>query len=444
MKKQAHIAIIGNGIAGITAARHIRKRSAAAITVISGESEHFFSRTALMYIYMGHMQFAHTKPYEDSFWKKNNIQLLKKWVKGIDFEKKHLTFDDQSQMRYDTLILATGSVPNFFGWPGQDLEGVQGLFSLQDLEKMEAATPRIRRAIIVGGGLIGVEMAEMLLSRNISVTFLVREQAFWDNVLPREEAELVTRHILKHGVDLQLGTELKAILGDEEGKARAVETSKGETLACEFVGLTVGVRPQTDFLKDSTLALNRGILVDEYLATNQPDVYAIGDCAELKNPLPGRRAIEPVWYTGRMMGETVARTVTGAKTAYNPGIWFNSAKFFDIEYQTYGTVANKLQPGESTFYWEHPQGKKCLRIVFDTQTQVCLGVNVFGIRLRHEVFDRWLREKQPVQFVVENLATALFDPEFFRDPVAGIQAKFRQAYPGLAVPKPRPKRFFLW
>ena len=134
MKK---VVIIGNGISGITAARHIRKMSDHEITVISAETDHFFSRTALMYIYMGHMKYENTKPYEDWFWEKNRINLVRKFVKEVDSDNKRLIYDDGGNIEYDFLILAVGSKSNKFGWPGQDLEGVQGLYSYQDLEIME-------------------------------------------------------------------------------------------------------------------------------------------------------------------------------------------------------------------------------------------------------------------------------------------------------------------
>src|SRR5690606_14101393 len=112
---------------------------------------------------------------------------------------------------------------------------VQGLYSLQDLELMEANTRNIQKAVVVGGGLIGIEMAEMLKRRKIQVTFLVREKGFWDMVLPKEEAELVGRHILEHDVDLRLETELKEIVGDSAGKVDAVITQQGEIIDCDFV-----------------------------------------------------------------------------------------------------------------------------------------------------------------------------------------------------------------
>lgn len=408
-----HIVIIGNGIAGITAARHIRKKNSNQITVISAETEHFFSRTALMYIYMGHMKFEHTKPYEDWFWEKNKIDLVNGYVEKIVSAEKKLQLKNGEVIHYDVLIVASGSRSNKFGWPGQDLKGVQGLYSYSDLELMEECTRDIQHAVIVGGGLIGVEMAEMLRSRNIGVTFLVREKVFWNNVLPRQEADLITSHIREHHVDLKLDAELAEIHSDEAGSVKSVTTKNGEIIECQFVGLTVGVSPNIDFLADSGIHTKRGVLVNEFLQTNIEDVYAIGDCVERTYELPGRKTIEQVWYTGRMMGEVVAQTICKTKTKYEPGPWFNSAKFFDIEYQTYGNVGNELRENENEFYWEHVSGKKCVHVIWDKTTNQFLGINTFGIRMRHEKFDQWLREKKDIHYVMSHLSEANFDPEFF-------------------------------
>ena len=419
-----HVAIIGNGISGVTAARHIRKNSDFKITIISAETDYFFSRTALMYVYMGHMKFKHTQPYEPWFWKKNRIELKKGYVQNIDFDNKTLQFAGGDSLQYDKLILATGSKPNKFGWKGQDLDGVGGLFSKQDLDKMEQFTKGIKRGVIVGGGLIGVEMAEMLLSRNIPVTFLVREDRFWGNVLPKEEGDLIKRHMEEHHVDLRLNTELDEIIDDGNGRAKAIKTKSGEIIECGWVGLTAGVSPNINFLKELKLETNRGILVDRNLQTNIPDVFAIGDCAEFKNPVEGRRPIEQVWYTGRIMGETVAQTITGNPSEYKPGHWFNSAKFFDIEYQTYGWVFPQLKEGQKDFYWEHSKGKMCMHFVYEEASRKFVGINTFGIRLRHNVFDGWLNESVAIEHVLEHLKDANFDPEFYIQYENEIVAKF--------------------
>ncbi len=420
------VVIIGNGIAGVTAARHIRKNSDDEILIISAETEFFFSRTALMYVYMGHMRFEDIKPYEDWFWKKNRIDLMFDYVQSIDFEQKQLDLKKGQSVSYDKLILAVGSKPNKFGWPGQDLKGVQGLYTYQDLEEVEENSKNARNAVIVGGGLIGVELAEMFISRGIAVTFLVREGRFWGNVLPKEEGELITRHIREHHVDLRLNTELDEIIDDGNGQVKEIRTKDGEVIPCQIVGLTAGVSPNVEFLRGSNLKVDRGIVVNAYMETNMPDVYAIGDCAQFDNPVDGRRPVEQVWYTGRIMGETVAQNIAGNRKAYEPGPWFNSAKFFDIEYQTYGWVLAQLQENETDFYWEHENGKIALHVVWDQTTKEFKGVNVFGIRLRHELFDNWLKNRASIEEVMANLKTANFDPEFYTHYEEAILNQFNE------------------
>ena len=427
-----HIVIIGNGISGVTAARHIRKNSDKKITLVSAENKYFFSRTALMYVYMGHLTFKHTQPYENWFWDKNSIDLKEGFVNKIHTETKTLEFKDSSSLSYDKLIIATGSKPNKFGWPGQDLGGVMGMYHKQDLENLEKHAPNrevCKRAVIVGGGLIGIELAEMLRSRKIPVTFLVREASFWNGVLPAQESKMINNHIKEHHIDLRLNTNLKEIKADENGNVKSIIIEEtGEEIFCNVVGLTAGVTPNINFIKDSGILLGRGVKVNRYLETNIADIYAIGDCAEQHEAIGQRRNIEAVWYTGRMMGETLAQTICGNKTEYKPGHWFNSAKFLDIEYQTYGWVFSERskKENEAYFQWQHPNDFKCITISYDKNTRKFLGINTFGIRMRHEIFDTWLTENKSIEFVLEYLTDANFDPEFYKLHEAEILAKFNQ------------------
>ncbi|MEM9361720.1 MAG: FAD-dependent oxidoreductase [Bacteroidota bacterium] len=443
------IVIIGNGIAGVSAARHIRKLSDKRIVIVSAETEYFFSRTALMYVYMGHMKFENIQPYEDWFWKKNRIELVNAFVSKVDVANKTLILEGARSLQYDKLILATGSKPNKFGWPGQDLHGVQGLYSKQDLDLLEVNAPNnkvCKRAVIVGGGLIGIEMAEMLRSRDIPVTFLVRETSFWNGVLPAGESAMINEHIFEHHIDLRLATNLKEIVPDENGKVKSIIVAEtDEEIPCDVVGLTAGVAPNIEFLRESGIELGRGIKVNRYLETNIPDIYAIGDCAEQHEAIGNRRPIEAVWYTGRMMGETVAQTICGNRLQYKPGHWFNSAKFLDIEYQTYGWVFSERgkKDYEAHFHWRHPKEKICITMAYHKESNLFLGLNTFGIRMRHEIFDRWLSQGKDANYVIQHLIDANFDPEFFKHHETAILAAYNKERNTALKPKKKSlKRIF--
>ncbi len=404
-----HIVIIGNGITGITAARFIRKLSDHRITVVSSETDHFYARTSLMYIYMGHMRYQETKPYEDHFWSKNKINLVRGYASHIDPELKVVRIADGNDIAYDALLLATGSQSNRFGWPGQDLIGVQGLYGMQDLALMERNTQGISHSVVVGGGLIGIEMAEMLHSRHIPVTFLVRENSYMDYLLPKEESDLINREIYEHGIDLRLNTELRSIHGSKT--VESIETSNDEQIECQFVGLTAGVHPNIDLAKASGIETNRGVVVNECFETNVPDIYAAGDCAEFNTDGIGSRRIEQLWYTGRAHGKVVARTLCGDRTPYHRGIFFNSAKFFTIEYQTYGDIP--AQP-ESHIRSQLFEGKKkLLRINSDRNTGKVLGFNAMGLRMRQDQCEAWIRRGTSVKEVLASLGKARFDAEFY-------------------------------
>jgi NADPH-dependent 2,4-dienoyl-CoA reductase/sulfur reductase-like enzyme len=421
-----HVAILGNGVTGVSAALKLRAlRPDWRITIVSGESTYHYSRPALMYIFMGHMRYEETKPFEDSFWAEQRLDLARAWVTRIDTDAKRLELHEKPALDYDKLLIATGSQSNKFGWPGQDLEGVQGLWGLQDLRRLYENAGRTKRAVIVGGGLIGIELAEMVHSRGIHVTFLVRERSYWNNILPAEESDMINREIRAHGMDLMLETELDHILDDGQGRCRAVATKDGRELDAQLVCLTAGVSPNVSVLEGSAIETGRGVLVDGTLQTNVPDVFAAGDCAEIRMEGQERNTIQQVWYSGKMQGEHAARGLAGEATGeYDPGIWFNSAKFLDLEYHTYGLV-NRNVPGEKNLYWEHPSGKHAVRIVYTEDGVV--GLNTMGLRWRHEVCERWLRDRLPLREVVERIDEPYFEPELFRRHEPAIRRAFAGA-----------------
>ena len=371
-----------------------------------------------MYIYMGHMGYAQTKPYPDSFWADNRIELIRGWVSLVEASTRTLRFEGGRTLRYDQLLIATGSRPNRFDWPGQELQRVSGMYSLQDLARLEAASPSLRRGAVVGGGLIGVELAEMMHSRGIGVTMLVRESSYWNGGLPAEESRIVTEVIREQGIDLRLSTELVQIEADDHGRACAVLDSTGSRTEVGFVGLCAGVSPNVAFLEGSGIEVGRGVRVDCQLRSSTAHVFAAGDCAEVVRSTDQAGQVVAVWYTGRKMGETVAANILGQEQRYEPGVWFNSAKFFDLEYQVYGEVPAETAGVEpdtapsSSLFWMADDRRHSVRIVHRNGRVV--GFSLLGIRYRHRVCERWIEEQRSIDEVLAQLKDAHFDPELQR------------------------------
>jgi NADPH-dependent 2,4-dienoyl-CoA reductase/sulfur reductase-like enzyme len=418
-------AIIGNGVAGITAAFTLRARDARAdLTVISGESEYFFSRTALMYSYMDRMEFRALEPYERKAYEVQRIRRIHDWVE--DFNPGSLRLRSGATVTFDKLLLATGSVPNTIDWEGlhQVRKGMVHFVSKQDLETCEALTPTTKRAVVVGGGLIGIELVECLRHHGVDVTFLIREPWYWPIALDQEEAAIIAEHIRSHGVDLRLEEQVASVESGPDGRVSAIRTTQGERIECQMLGVTAGVRPAVDWLRrvSTPPELGRGIIVNPGFATSLPGVWAAGDCAEIRRP-GADPLIEQIWYSAKRQGELAARAMLGDPVDYRPPVFFNSSKFFEIEYTTVGVVT-KAPSDARQFYFRLPGPHASVRIVANARGEV-IGCNMLGSRWNHTVLERWILERQSLPYVVDHLQQAQFDVEFGRADVRGLQAAFR-------------------
>lgn len=410
---EMHIVIIGNGISGVSVAKSLREYSDAEITIVSSESISFFSRPALMYVFMGKMRFKDILPFSPDYWEKNNINRVTGLINGIDSEKQTISFNDGRFLHFDKLVLALGSQPKSLGLGEFDLKGVQGFYSLQDLEKLQNLSSKLKHVSIIGGGLIGVELAEMFLSRGISFTFWVRERVFGSNFLPQEEAEMVTNHLKSKNINIKFEREIIGFETDEWNNVKSVESQLGEKIESDLVCVCIGVEPKVDWLKSTEVKTKAGVLVNAHLQTNIPSIYAVGDCVECKNPVQGRKSIETLWYTGKLMGEYLGKNILNENPPpYKPGIYFNSAKFFDLEYQIYGDVPTSFSDSIGTVFWKHPSKDKSIRLVFDAKNEVFIGCCVLGIRFRQEVCEKWIKEKWKISEVLPILSKANFDAEF--------------------------------
>ena len=442
------IVIVGNGVAGMEAALAVREREPSwEISLISEESDHFFSRTALMWVFSGQMSHRDIEPLERDAYARLGFRRVRARARGIDTAKQLvLLAGGLEPVPYDRLLIASGSRPRNGPWPGADSRGVGYFVTLQDLAWYEGEVhggssraggpPRAdahlrasasdspyrfrevaaerrgqlaRQPAIIGGGLIGIEAVEVAVAAGLRPRFFIREEWFWPIALDPRESEWIADRMSHHGVDVHLEHEVERIEADSDGNVAAVRTNEGRYEA-DCVVIAIGVVPNTSWLAGGTIALDErgGIVVDESLKTSAANVFAAGDCASVRW-FDGTRRPEQLWYTARDQGRVAGRRLLGDSPRYERGAWYNSAKLMDIEYTTAGLVNWNLDGEKSWFFEEHGKVRSTTRVV--VQEERVVGFNMLGRRWDHRVLIRWIEEQRSLDWVVAHLNDAAFDTE---------------------------------
>ena len=442
------IVIVGNGVAGMEAALAVRKREPGwEVTLISEESDHFFSRTALMWVFSGQMSHRDIEPLERDAYTRLGFRRVRARATGIDTEKQLvLLAGGLDPVPYDRLLIASGSRPRNGPWPGTDARGVGYFVTLQDLAWYEhevhggssraGAPPRpdahlqasasdspyrfrevaaerrgrlAQRPAIIGGGLIGIEAVEVAVTAGLRPRFFIREEWFWPIALDPRESQWIADRMSHHGVDVHLEHEVEMLEADSEGNVTAVRTNEGR-YEVDCVVIAIGVVPNTSWLAGSAIELDErgGIVVDESLKTSVTGVFAAGDCASVRW-FDGTRRPEQLWYTARDQGRVAGRRLLGDSSRYQRGAWYNSAKLMDIEYTTAGLVNWNLDGEKSWFFEERGKVRSTTRVV--VQRDRVVGFNMLGRRWDHSVLIRWIEEQRSLDWVLAHLNDAAFDTE---------------------------------
>lgn len=413
--------ILGNGVAGIEAAMALRKHDARArISIVSAESDHFFSRPALMYVFAGQMRLQDTEPYDRGFYARMGFERVRAASTGVDLAARALVLGDGRRLAYDKLLIACGSKARKAPWPGSDGPGVHSYVTLGDHEALDSEAKKGQRAVVIGGGLIGIEIAEILQHRGLHVTFVIREDWYFPLALDANESALVAAHMRAQGIDVRLKHAVSAIERSTTGVVTGVRLDDGSKLAADLVAVAIGVVPNTAWLKGSGLARSSAgaIEVDEGLRTHDPQVFAAGDCANV-TWADGTRRPEQLWYTARDQGRIAAAAMAGEPATYRRGPWYNSAKFFDIEWTTAGDVPSlvgmdgtKMSPPRDlrTWFQTGPGSGVSQRII--CRGERVIGFNFLGSRFDQEPLLRWIAEGRPLDYVLAHLGEAQFDEEF--------------------------------
>lgn len=305
-----NIVIAGNGPAAISAIEAIREVDRnSSIILISRERERAYSPCYLYHYISGEITRDKLYIKEEDFYEKNNVNVLF----GISLEKvmpdkRSVRLSDGKTLPYDRLFLATGAEPLLPEIPGIQGEDVFFFKSLQDAERIISIIPKIKKSAVIGGGFIGLEIAEALRKKGISVTVIEKEERILPRMLDKEMAEIVRAHLLKNGIDIITGKLIKEI-ERKDGHIRGLRTVDGITVPADIVIVSAGVKPNIKPVEGTGIRIDRGIIVNERMETSVSGIYAAGDVAEIE--IKGIRKLNPIWLNATVSGSIAGSNMIG-------------------------------------------------------------------------------------------------------------------------------------
>jgi NAD(P)H-nitrite reductase large subunit len=330
--------IIGSGVAGIAAIEAIRSvDSTGSLLLISDDPYGFYSRPGLAYYLTGELHNKALFPRTADDFRKLNFRHIRGKVTKILRAEQTLELEDRSHISYDRLLIAVGAQAMPLEVPGAELEGVLKLDHMSDANLILKHARRGKTAVVIGGGITALELAEGLRARGMRVHYLLRGDRYWSNVLDEHESRIIECRLREEGVTLHHHAEITEVTG-RNGKVNGVSLGNGQVLKCELVAYAIGIRPRLGLAKQAGLAIDRGILVDEYLQTDDPCMFAAGDVAQVYDPLSGRSILDSLWAPARQQGYTAGLNMAGKKTAYLKAPPFNVTRLAGLTTTIIGTV----------------------------------------------------------------------------------------------------------
>ncbi len=330
--------IVGIGAAGFAAAETIRDHDPSGNIVILSEDPHgYYSRPGLAYYLTGEVTEELLLPFGRQDLQRLNLRLVRAQATRLDLAAHQVAMDREKSLPYDRLLLATGSQAVEPPVPGGDLEGVVKLDHMEDAHHILKLSRRGRAAVVVGGGITALEIVEGLKARGVQVHYFLRRDRYWSNVLDQAESQWIEHRLQEEGVQLHYNTDLAQIQG-KGGRVVGVTTSDGRQIPCELIAVAIGVRPRMELATQAGLRTNRGILVDEYLQTSAPDVFAAGDVAQVFDPFSGKALLNTLWGVAVSQGRTAGLNMVGQSQPYRPPVPLNVTRLAGLPTTIIGTV----------------------------------------------------------------------------------------------------------
>jgi NAD(P)H-nitrite reductase large subunit len=335
--------IIGNSAGGIGAAEAIREvDKAGTITIISDEPYLAYSRPLISEYLTNNCPLERMLFRPPDFYEKSNIRTLfgEKAIQA-NFNNHSVKLESGRTLTWQRLLLATGGLPVV---PKIDGIGLKGVFTFTKLDDAKAIDEFLNqygrkvRAVVIGGGLIGVSVTEALVKRGVDVTIVEMKERVLNTILDEEASALEEKALTQAGVEIITGHTVVKVRSYLPGEATGVSLDDGRPIPCEVVIVAIGVQPRTELVADTGIKTNRGIIVDRHMATSRPDVYACGDVAEAYDFVHGENRLTPIWPNAYLGGRIAGLNMAGIPAEYQGGTAMNSLKYFGINIVSAGMV----------------------------------------------------------------------------------------------------------
>jgi NAD(P)H-nitrite reductase large subunit len=335
--------IIGNSAGGVGAAEAVREVDrVGTIAIVSDEPYPAYSRPLISEYLIERYPLERMLFRPPGFYEKNNIRaVLGQKVAQFDIDKRAIKFEDGRLIIWEKLLLATGGLPIVPRMEGTSLKGVFNFARFDDAKAIDEFLSQDRRevkAVVIGGGLIGISATEALVKRGVEVAIVEMKERVLNTILDEEASALEEEALIKAGVEIITGHTVSRIGSYLPGEATGVSLDDGRSIPCQMVVIAIGVQPRIELVADAGIEINRGIVVDRHMATSSPDVYACGDAAEAYDFVYGENRLTPVWPNAYLGGRIAGFNMAGIPTKYPGGTAMNSMKYFGVNIVSAGIV----------------------------------------------------------------------------------------------------------
>lgn len=361
--------IVGSSAGAIGAVEAIREMDpSGSLAVLTEEPSPGYSRPMMGDYLCGKATKKKMMYRSDRFWAENRAQVHagRKAVK-IDFSERYVELDQGERITFEKLLIATGSKPFIPEIEGVDKNGVFTFIKLSDAEKAKSRIKEARKAVVIGGGLIGVCASEALTKQGLDVTIVELQDKVLSLLLDGPASEIIENAIRSKGVRIITGHSVEQITAksDDDPRVGGVILDSGEPILCDIVVLAIGVRPRTELVDHTEIEVHTGVIVDRRMRTSVPDVYACGDVAEAYDFTSNQNRILPQWPTAYLGGRIAGYNMAGRRIEYPGGTVMSAMKYFDTPVLAAGVTNQEEGNGYEVLTTHNPGTPLYKKIVLE-------------------------------------------------------------------------------